>query len=173
MKKIVKSFNNTSPENRSFLSNTIFNFIFTGLKIAIGLITIPILLNVIGEEKFGIWQTILSFTSFITLLNLGYANGLRNLITKLLNSDRRNEVSKAIGATYIKLSKVAAISAFILLPAIYFLLDPNELFLDSSISSQEITGSLIIFVSFFILNIVLGLSESIAFGFQKQFLYLA
>lgn len=171
MDKLIKLlYKKTSEENKAFISNTFYNIIFTGIKIGIGLITISILLKYLGEERFGIWQTILSISTFVSLLNFGYSNGLRNLITKLIIKNQDKEVSKAIGATYILLSKIIVASSFILLPSLYFFLEPKALFLGTSIALNEISISLLIFLSFFLLNIILSLSESIAFGIQKSYL---
>ena len=171
MDKLIELFyKNSSEENKVFISNTFYNIIFTGIKIGIGLLTISILLNYLGEERFGIWQTILSISTFFSLLNFGYSNGLRNLITKLLIKNQVKEVSKAIGATYILVTKMVLISSIILLPSLYFFLNPTALFLGASISSNEISISLLIFLSFYLLNIILGISESIAFGIQKSYL---
>lgn len=168
--RIKLFYKDASKENKAFISNTFFNIIFIGVKIGIGLITISILLKYLGEERFGIWQTILSISTFFSLLNFGYSNGLRNLITKLIIKNKEKEISKAIGATYILVSKIVAISAIILLPSLYFFLNPNKLFLETTIASNEISISLLIFLSFFLFNIILSLSESIAFGIQKSYL---
>jgi O-antigen/teichoic acid export membrane protein len=171
MKKRIKLFyKDASKENKAFISNTFFNIIFIGIKIGIGLVTISILLKYLGEERFGVWQTILSISTFFSLLSFGYSNGLRNLITKLIIKKKEKEISKAIGATYLLVSKIVAISALILLPSLYFFLNPNTLFLGTTIASNEISISILIFLSFFLLNIILSLSESIAFGIQKSYL---
>jgi O-antigen/teichoic acid export membrane protein len=171
MNKQIKLFyKDASKENKAFIYNTFFNIIFIGIKIGIGLILISILLKYLGEERFGIWQTILSISTFFSLLNFGYSNGLRNLITKLIIKNKEKEISKAIGATYVLVSKIIAISAIILLPSLYFFLNPKTLFLGTTIASNEINISLLIFLSFFLFNIILNLSESIAFGIQKSYL---
>ena len=171
MNNLIKLlYKKASKENKVFIYNTFYNIFFTGIKIGIGLITIAILLKYLGEERFGIWQTILSISTFFSLLNLGYSNGLRNLITKLVVNNKDEEISKAIGSTYILLSKIAVISSIILLPSLYFFINPKTLFLGTTIASNEISISIFVFLSFFLLNIILSLSESIAFGIQKSYL---
>jgi O-antigen/teichoic acid export membrane protein len=151
MSKQIKLFyKDASKENKAFISNTLFNIIFIGIKIGIGLVTISILLKYLGEERFGIWQTILSISTFFSFLNFGYSNGLRNLITKLIIKNKEKEISKAIGATYILVSKIVAISAIILLPSLCFFLKPKTLFLGTTIASNEISISLLIFLSFYL-----------------------
>ncbi len=167
-KNLLQSFNKKSNRSKNFLLNTSYNVFFVGAKLGLSLLLIPLVLNTIGKERFGIWQTILSFIAFLSVLKFGYPNSLRNLITKLISNSSENEVNKAIGATYVKLIKISALICIILLPLIYFFFSPQKLFLESTISSHEIIYSILIFVSFGLLNNILSLTDSIAFGYQKS-----
>lgn len=161
---------NISSRNLNFFRNTFYNYISNGLIIGLNLLMIPLFLKVLGKEAFGVWQTILSIISFASVLNFGLGNGLRNLITKLSVNDKQNEIGSAIGATFIKTSKIVLISSIILLPVAYFFLKPEQLFVNRIISTNEISLSFFIFLFFFLLNIVLCLSNSIAYGLQKSYL---
>ncbi len=119
-KNLLQSFNKKSNRSKNFLLNTSYNVFFVGAKLGLSLLLIPLVLNTIGKERFGIWQTILSFIAFLSVLKFGYPNSLRNLITKLISNSSENEVNKAIGATYVKLIKISALICIILLPLIYF-----------------------------------------------------
>ena len=149
---------NKSNKTKVFFLNTYYNFIFVGLKMVLNLLMVPLLLSYIEEERFGIWQTILSLVSFITVLNFGYPNGLRNLITKLLsNSSLKSNIGEAIGATYLKVGKITLLVSIVIIPLIYFFVDPTLLFFETPISPNEIRDSILVFTSFFILNNVLML----------------
>lgn len=161
---------NISGRNLIFFRNTFYNYISNGLIIGLNLLMIPLFLKVLGKEAFGVWQTILSIISFASVLNLGLGNGLRNLITKLIVNDKRKDIGNAIGSTFIKTSKIVLMSLVILLPLAYFFLKPEKLFLNRTISIQEINISFFIFLFFFLMNIVLSLSNSIAYGLQKSYL---
>lgn len=162
---------NKSNKTKVFFLNTYYNFIFVGLKMVLNLLMVPLLLSYIEEERFGIWQTILSLVSFITVLNFGYPNGLRNLITKLLsNSSLKSNIGEAIGATYLKVGKITLLVSIVIIPLIYFFVDPTLLFFETPISPNEIRDSILVFTSFFLLNNVLMLSDSVAFGYQKSYL---
>jgi len=159
---------NLSDKNRGFLFNTFYNFIFVGGKMGLSLLLVPLLLRVIGTEKFGIWQTILSIVTYISVLNFGYANSLRNIITKLSINQSNNSIGRFIGTTYIKVSKIVLILALVIIPFVYYFSNPNLLFLKTLISSNEIRSSLVIYISFSLLNLILGLSESVSLGMQRS-----
>lgn len=154
--------------NKRFTINTLFNFITRFGVIGVNLLMVPLLLNVVGKERFGIWQTILVIISWSSLLNFGLGNGLRNLITKLITEKRHEEIGPAVGSALKVISKIVFFASIFLIPGIYFLLEPESLFSGNKIPESEVITAFSIFASFFLLNIVLGLSSSIAYGFQKS-----
>ena len=170
LSKIRLSTNNKSDRSNIFFTNTFFNFLFIGLKIGVNLLIVPLLLTYLEGERYGIWQTIISIVSFVAVFNFGYPNGLRNLITRLLLSSSKINIGNVIGATYVKVSKLTLLTAIFIIPLIYFFLKPKNLFLETPIPSNEITYSLLIFIFFSLLNNILSLSDSIAFGYQKSYL---
>ena len=119
-KNLLKSFKKKSSRSQNFLLNTSYNIFFVGSKLGLSLLLIPLVLDTIGQERFGVWQTTLSLIAFLGVLKFGYPNSLRNLITKLLANSSENEVYKVIGATYSKLIKISALIFIILIPLIYF-----------------------------------------------------
>lgn len=161
---------NISIRNFNFFRNTFYNYITSGLNIGLNLLMIPLFLNILGKESFGVWQTIISIISFASVLNFGLGNGLRNLITKLIVCDKKQEIGFAIGATFLKTGKIVIITSLVLLPLVYFLFEPEKLFISRTIPVNEIRLSFLIFLSFFLLNIILSMSDSIAFGLQKSYL---
>lgn len=161
---------NISNRNLIFFRNTFYNYISNGLIIGLNLLMIPLFLRVLGKEAFGVWQTILSIISFASVLNFGLGNGLRNLITKLIVSDKKDDIGIAIGSTLKKTSKIILISSLFLLPLAYFFLQPEKLFINRMISTDEISLSFFIFLFFFLINIVLCMGNSVAYGLQKSYL---
>ena len=52
---------------------------------ALSFVVMPISINILDVEKYGIWSTILSFVSWFTFFDFGLANGLRNRLTGSLS----------------------------------------------------------------------------------------
>jgi O-antigen/teichoic acid export membrane protein len=161
---------NISDKNFNFYRNTFYNYITSGLNIVLNLLLIPLLLNVLGKESFGIWQTLLSIISFASVLNFGLGNGLRNLITKLIADDKKDDLGRAIGSTFLKSGKIIVLTSLLLFPIICFFFKPEKLFIDRIIAIDEIRLSFFIFLFFFLVNILLSMSNSIAYGLQKSYL---
>ena len=170
IKKFIlsNSFGKNGILNLNFIENTLKNFAAKAVSICINLLMIPFLLNILGNEKFGIWQTILSFITWASLLNLGLGNGLRNLITQLSSKNDKFNISISIGKTIKVTSLIALIAGLIIIPSIFYFFNPDNLFLKSSVDKTEIIYAFVIFISFFLVNTILGLSQSISYGLQKS-----
>lgn len=155
--------------NKSFLKVTTINYFLVGLKIMIGFLLIPFLLQKLGKERFGVWQTLLSIGTMASVLNFGLGNGLRNFISKSLVLEVPH-LGDFIGAVFLKLAKILLLIFLIGVPLLYFFFNPEILFLNLSINSREIKVSIILFISFFLINTLFSLSDSIAFGFHKSYI---
>ena len=67
------------------ISNMIASGVCKPLSMIISYIYVPIALDYLGVEKYGIWSTILTILSWISYLDIGIGNGLRNRLTESIN----------------------------------------------------------------------------------------
>ena len=49
--------------------------VYKGVSMALSLVYVPIVLNYLGDYKYGVWASILSILSWISYFDLGYATG--------------------------------------------------------------------------------------------------
>lgn len=153
--------------SKSFFINTLFNYIFRIGNMVISFFSIPLMLNIMGSERFAIWQTILTIINWANLANFGIGNGLRNKITQSIAKDKYDNIKYYISSAYyflIKISLVIAILSVILI----LLLNIKFIFKDTTVNLLEIKIALIIVVFSFSINFVLGLVKSILYGIHKS-----
>lgn len=153
---------------RVFIKNTIFNYIFRIIGILLGFFTIPITLKYLGDERFGVWQTILSIISWATLANFGISNGLRNTVSKLLGENNNEKLRDNISSAYFFVGKISIIILIVLISTIS-LMNTDKLFKGSKINTFEIKAAFIIIAINFCINFVLGICSSIAYGIHKSY----
>lgn len=154
--------------NNVFIKNTLFNYLFRIIGILLGFVTIPITLNYLGDERFGIWQTMLSMISWATFANFGIANGLRNIVTKMIGNDEESKLKHNISSAYFFVSKISIV-IFILLLSIIIIIDTQSVFKNTIISSKEIKVAFMIVAINFCVNFVIGICNSIAYGIHKSY----
>ena len=88
------------------------------VNIATGLLLIPITLQYLGADRFGLWMTISSFVAFMEFTDLGLGVGLQNLLIECNGRDDFQSPKNIIGNALLLM-----VSIFILLTmlGIYFL----------------------------------------------------
>lgn len=143
--------------NRSMAINTLLR----PVSMVLSFIYTPLLLGLLGDEKYGIWTTLLSVITWINYCDIGIGHGLRNLLTKELVEEKYAEARKSITTAYVVLTGIAFVVWVALFASVY-LLDWNKL-LGTDIS---VDLTLLITFSFICINFVLALCNTIFYALQ-------
>lgn len=88
--------------------------LFKGISIVLSLVYVPVVLNYLGDYKYGVWAAVLSVLSWISYFDLGIGNGLRNRLSEVLVSDNpKTDAKTLISSAYAILGAVAATIAVV------------------------------------------------------------
>lgn len=158
MKIFRTIFNAGNERSIKYKKNTLSMLFLKGLSLGISLVYVPLLLNTLDTENYGIWLTLTSIVSWIAMLDIGLGNGLRNkLAVSIANNDieiARKYVSSAYGILSI------SISLFVVILLIFasFFLSWNSILNAPDVPTKELNSLVtIVFISFgshFILNLL-------------------
>ena len=131
------------------------------ISIILSLVYTPILLSYLGDEKYGLWATILSVITWINYFDVGIGNGLRNSLTKELTNAEYGHAKKLVSTAYVVLSGISLGILVILLLSAFFL-DWNKIF------STElfVKPTLAITFVFICINFILSLVNTIFYALQ-------
>ena len=86
--------------NKKVNSNIIFSAIFRVGSILIALFTVPILLDIFSKEQYGLWVTIFSILTSISMFDFGLSQGLRNKLTEHFSTNNLSDAKESINITY-------------------------------------------------------------------------
>lgn len=142
----------------------ILNIIYKILGMAVGLIYVPIVLNYLGNRKYGVWITINTFVSWITYFDIGIGNGLRNRLTENISHNNEDGEKKTVSTAYISISIIAAAIFLFAMIIIYFFDIPKMFNLE--MGGENIKLVIIINVAFICINFVLSLCNTILYSLQ-------
>lgn len=98
---MVKSFVSSNSER----SNTVkWNIIFSGLiklvNIAISLLLVPLTINYVNSELYGIWLSLSSIAAWFGLFDIGFGLGLRNRLTTAIALHKYKYGKILVSTTY-------------------------------------------------------------------------
>lgn len=95
--------------------NIFLSFIFKGFSVLAVFLLVPMTIKYLNVLEYGIWVTISSLITWLTLFDLGLGNGLRN---KLAESFVSNDIGK--GKVYVSTTYFALTIIVILFLIVYF-----------------------------------------------------
>lgn len=156
--------------DKIILKNSILNFSGRIVYYILSFISVPLLLKIIDEERFGIFQTILTFLAWASLANLGIGNGLRNKISEFLGGNREKEIRGLIGSAFTIAFWISLIFLIITSLFIWYIFKPEWIINKTIIPDFEIKLTFLVTFFFFSLSLFFGLFISIAYGVHKSYL---
>lgn len=146
------------------------NIFFSGFLKIVGLLTslviVPITINYLNNEVYGIWMTITSILYWITTFDIGLGNGMRNYLAEALATNDTKLGKKYISTTMLLLSLIALSMAIVLLYPL-ITINFNSFFNTNAIAGNELRMAVVIAVGFTLMNFVLKNIGMIFVAMQK------
>lgn len=105
----VSVIKNVLKKGDSAQKSSLINLALKPLSMILGLIYTPLLLNYLGDSKYGLWSTILSIISWVNYCDIGIGHGLRNMLTRELTNEKYKQAKKSISTAYVILTVIAII----------------------------------------------------------------
>ena len=135
------------------VKNSFVSGILKMLTLACSLLMVPITIDYLNQENYGIWMAMTSILYWFVFLDVGLGNGLRNYLAEALSRNDLVSARSYISTAYILLSIISVLLAFVFVPLIY-VLDMNEIFHTSSIDGTQLANVLAIAVVFSLIQFV-------------------
>lgn len=160
--------NHTKINRNSVLKKNIsWGFLFKVLGMILSYISIPVVLNYLGEESYGVWITIFSIMSWVYTFDVGVGNGLKIRLTEALTNKNLTLAREYISTAYILILVVTILLLIIGSISIYkvdFAQNLNVLFLEESYLKNVILISFVLTLS----NFVIGLYKQLLFAVHQS-----
>lgn len=139
------------------------NMLIKPISMVISIVYTPLLLAFLGDEKYGLWATLLSVINWINYFDVGIGNGLRNLLSKEIAEDEKEGAQKSVSTAYTIISAIAFV-VFVALLISVFALDWKTIFS----TAIDMKWPLLISFAFICINFILALSNTLLYALQKS-----
>ncbi|MBC3787406.1 lipopolysaccharide biosynthesis protein [Spirosoma utsteinense] len=136
----------TSGRDRNIFKNVFLSFSYKGLSILLTLAIIPLSINYLDTERYGVWLTLSSVLTWINLMDIGLGNGLRNKLVKALSDGDQVEARKLTSTTYVLVALMMLVVISVFLIALPFI-DLNAVFNIHTVEREELAW--VMLVAFF------------------------
>lgn len=164
MTPLKHKFSNT--RNKMLTTNILYSSILKIISLSTSLLIVPITINYLNKEVYGIWMTITSILFWINTFDIGLGNGMRNYLTEAISQKNYSLGKRYISTTLSLLTLIAlVIGGVVLVPLLT--IDFNKFFNTEAISNIDLRNTMIIAISFTLCNFVLKNIGFIYVAMQK------
>jgi O-antigen/teichoic acid export membrane protein len=165
--KIYNLIFNGDKRSVKIKKNMLMSTIFKAATILLGFLIVNVTYNSLNDEKFGVWMTILSILTWISMFDVGLGNGLRNKLSEALSKEDYKKSKIYVSTAYA----LIGILVVIMMIASVVLIEASNLSSVFNVKESlgvEIKYSLLWIVILYLINFLLSLINSIAFAFQDS-----
>lgn len=133
--------------------NVLLMLLYKGGNILIGLLFVPMTINYVDSENYGIWLTLSSMVAWMNFFDIGLNNGLRNKLAEALVVNNFALGKKYVSTTYVMLTLILIPLMLILLAVVPFINWSSVLNLSPQYG-HSLVVALCILVVYFCLNTI-------------------
>ena len=141
-----------------------------GLTTILSLVTVPLTLNYLGPERYGVWLTISSVIALLSFTDLGIGNGLLNAVTHSMARGEVTEARRQISSALVLLIVVAV--ALTATAAAFYPIIPwaDVLAVPGREAASEAGLALATWVACFVIGMPLGIAAQVRLARQEGYI---
>lgn len=171
MKKIVNKIYNKfgikTSRTENITNHVLLSFFYKGGSIIANFIMVPLTINYLDTENYGIWLTLSSFISWFSFFDIGLGNGLRNKFAEAKAKGDITSVRGYISSAYFTIGAVS-FSLILLFIGLNFFIDWTKVFNTSPALQRDLSLLMPIVFAFFCLQLVVKLITTIYTADQQH-----
>ena len=163
--KVENTASTISYESNKLKKNSILSIATKFISMLLSFITAPLVLQCLGEEKYGVWISLLGIVSWIYYFDMGLGGGLQIKLSTALAQNRNEDASTYVGTAYAYLSMISGLG-FVIGVIFFLVIDIPGIF-HYDIIDENVTLVLIVALFFACLNFVAKLVDNILYATQN------
>lgn len=166
VKKIIISFFNTDKRTKKVSKNIVGLGILQAVNMFISFLLVPIVMDFVSPSQYGIWLTVSSMVSWLSLLDVGLGNGMKNRLTESISRGNIKMAKEIVSTTYCLISIIIIIALLlfcVIVPYINWSIVYNQ---DVGMNSILLKTTFVV-VSCYLLKLVVGLIGTVLTSFLK------
>ncbi len=155
-----------SPRSIKAKQNIAGLFVLRGVVVAVNFLLVPLTLTYLSPTRYGVWLTLSSIVAWVSMLDIGIGNGLRNKLAEAFAADDQVLARTYISTTYVLVALIAG-GALILFLAANALIPWHTVLNTPADMEPELRALAGWVVVFFLLRLVSGLVGMLLYAAQR------
>lgn len=170
MMEIMSRLMGSGSRDKAVRTNIVFSGILKAIGLATSLLVVPVTLNYLDAERYGIWLTLSSILFWFSFSDVGLGNGMRNYLTESISKGDYERACSYLSTTLFLLSGIAILLGF-LSWAVVSLVDMSRIFNTSAVTNGELRIVTLTAIVFTLINFVVRNIGYLFVALQKYALY--
>lgn len=151
--------------DKKIIKNIGISMVMKPISILISLLYVPLVLQCLGNEKYGIWAIILNVVSWISYFDIGVGNGLRNKLVEACAQNDFYAARKYVSTAFVGTLLIATVFG-ILLISIWECCNLTEFF-KLYAEGENVKRVIYVSILFVCVNFIISLSKTEAYAIQE------
>lgn len=166
-KEVVKKFfNNGHERSVKAKKNVALSFILKFIHIVAGIALVPLMLEYLGEENYGVWLTIASTILWFEFFDVGLGHGLRNKLAEA-KAKGNVELSRKYVSTGYAVVGILSILFFSLSVGLNGVVNWADVLNTTTVSESEVAAVVLVVTTGFSIRLVLSLLFAVLYADQR------
>jgi O-antigen/teichoic acid export membrane protein len=144
-----------------------------GVKAAggvIGVVSVPLVLEYLGKERYGLWSAITTLTAWAALMDFGIANGLVNVISRAHGRDDPEDAARSLSSALALLVVVAATFGVVLVLTAGHIPWSSVFAVRGAVDEATVNLSMTAALGILLAGLPLSVVPQVYAGYQKTYL---
>ncbi len=154
------------PRSLAVVRHVLASFVLKGAGVIVGFVLVPVTLNYVGNETYGIWLALASIVSWFSLFDVGLGHGLRNKLAEALALGDLLKARILVSSTYFIIGCIS-LGLLLLFTALHPFVPWQRVLQVSKADAEGLGLTVLITFAFFCISFVLRLLQSIFLADQK------
>lgn len=156
-----------SARTKNISKHVLLSFFYKGGSILSSFLLVPLTINYLDTENYGIWLTLSSFIAWFSFFDIGLGNGLRNKFTEARANGDNYLAQAYVSSAYYTIGCVC-LGLFIIFYGISSFIDWSHVFNTSKSLSNDLSNLMPIVFGFFCLQLISKLITTIYLADQHH-----
>jgi O-antigen/teichoic acid export membrane protein len=165
-RRIFIGIGDSSDRTASVKREILYSFLVKIISVVTGVLLVPLLIDYLDKERYGVWLTLSSVFSWFSFFDIGIGNGLRNKLAEALAMNEKTLAKEYVSTTFAIIS-IIFVSIILLFQIVNPFLNWQSILNVSIITHKELYVLTSIVFSLFLLRFIFQLTGVIYIANHK------
>lgn len=146
--------------------NMLGSLLIKAISILVSLALVPLTIGYVSAELYGVWLTLSSILTWISFLDFGFGQGLKNKLTEALANEDYYKGQSLVSTTYFMMV-VIFVPVSILLEILATFVNWSEFLNIDPVYNSQVQSVMVVLIAFVCLQMIVNVFTSIVAAHQK------